>query len=533
MCGNSKHGNRETSPTPSHDGDEGRLEKASGRTSNMYGSEESDGLIVPRKRANKNAGASGGAIASAELVEGSGSTKGNALQPDTCRAQNRESVPSGLERVRQVARREKDVQFTTLLHHVDIDRLRSAYYSLNRRASAGVDGETWAAYGQNLEERLRDLHGRIHRGGYRALPSRRQWIPKASGGERPLGIASMEDKIVQAAVREVLEVIYEVDFKGFSYGFRPGRGPHDALDALWVGLTKRKVNWVLDADIQGFFDAISHEWMTKFLEHRIADRRVLRLIRKWLKAGVLEGDQWTSTESGTPQGAVISPLLANVYLHYVFDLWVHQWRSRKARGDVTVVRYADDFVLGFQDRGDAERCLAELRERLRKFGLSLHPEKTRLLEFGRFAAERRRRRGEGKPETFEFLGFVHACSQDRHGRFTIRRVSSAKRMRRKLQEVKNRLTRDMHRPLPEQGQWLRAVVRGWFGYHAVPGNYRRLDQFRTAVTRTWHSVLRRRSHKARKKLNWSRMKRHANRWLIRPKILHPYPDKRFAATHPR
>ena len=401
----------------------------------------------------------------------------------------------GLLGVREAAKRDRKMRFTALLHHVTPELLQASYFELKRSAAPGVDGVTWQEYGRNLEERLDDLHGRIHRGAYWAQPSKRAWIPKADGRQRPLGIAALEDKIVQQAVKTVLEQIYEEDFLGFSYGFRPGRSCHNALDALWVGIMQRKVSWVLDADIRGFFDAIDHEWLLKFLEHRIADRRILRLMRKWLRAGVSEDGKWSRTTVGTPQGAVISPILANVFLHYVFDLWVNQWRKRHARGEVIVVRYADDFVMGFQYRDDAERCLRELRDRLAKFGLELHPEKTRLIEFGRYAAERRSERGEGKPETFNFLGFTHCCGKTRKGAFTIKRRSIAKRMRAKLQEVKQQLIRQMHRTMIEVGAWLRSVVRGWFNYHAVPGNRQCLDQFRTQVARLWLHVVRRRSQK--------------------------------------
>jgi RNA-directed DNA polymerase len=404
---------------------------------------------------------------------------------------------------------------------------------LKRQAAPGVDEVTWRQYGGDLEERLTSLHERIHRGSYRAQPSKRAWIPKADGRQRPLGIAALEDKIVQQAVKTVLEQIYEEDFLGFSYGFRPRRGCHDALDALWVGMTERKVNWVLDADIRGFFDAIDHGWLMKFLEHRIADRRILRLVRKWLRAGVSEDGEWSRTTVGTPQGSVISPLLANVFLHYVLDLWVQQWRERHARGDVVIVRYADDFVMGFQHRDDAERCLQALRTRFAKFGLELHPEKTRLIEFGRFAAERRARRGEGKPETFNFLGFTHLCGKTRKGWFTIHRISIAKRIRATLQEIKQQLWRKMHEATGAVGRWLRSVVQGWFNYHAVPCNIRSLDRFLTEVERLWLHVLRRRSQRGRRRWAWSRYHRLARRWLPRPKILHPYPDERFRAAHPR
>jgi RNA-directed DNA polymerase len=505
------------------DGGVERSGKASGRTPDVHVYGESDGSIVPKKQANK------ADPSAAEPVEGRGPTQGNDLTaghvPDTAP----EKRGRGLQGVREAAKRDKTMRFTALLHHVTVDLLRSSYYELKRSAAPGVDGVTWHEYGHDLEERLADLHGRVHRGAYRAQPSKRAWIPKADGRQRPLGIAALEDKIVQQAVKTVLEAIYEEDFLGYSYGFRPGRSCHDALDALWVGIMRRKVSWVLDADIRGFFDSLSHEWMLRFLEHRIADRRILRLLRKWLQAGVSEDGQWSETTVGTPQGAVISPLLANVFLHYVLDLWVRQWRSRQAHGDVIFVRYADDFVLGFQHRGDAERFLQQLRERLAKFGLELHPDKTRLIEFGRFAAQRRAERGEGKPQTFDFLGFTHCCGTTRQGAFTIKRVSVAKRMRVKLQALKGQLKRAMHRPVTEVGQWLRSVVQGWFNYHAVPGNRHCLDQFRTQVARLWLHVLRRRSHKGRR-WTWDRMTRLIDRWLPRSKTLHLFPNQRLIVT---
>jgi RNA-directed DNA polymerase len=528
MRGNSLRGNRETPATSSTGGGEERPEKAHCRTADAHVAGESDGPIVPEKRANK-----AGPTTAAESVEGRGSTKGNALQTTAGRTQRREPASRGLWGVREAARRDKKMRFTALLHHVTPELLRASYFDLKRQAAPGVDGVTWQEYGRDLEARLADLHARVHRGTYRAKPSKRAWIPKADGRQRPLGIAALEDKIVQQAVKTVLEQIYEEDFLGFSYGFRPGRGCHDALDALWVGLTERKVNWVLDADIRGFFDAIDHEWLMKFLEHRIADRRILRLVRKWLRAGVSEDGEWTRTTVGTPQGAVISPLLANVFLHYVLDLWVRQWRERHARGDMIVVRYADDFVMGFQFQDDAERCLQALQERFAKFGLELHPQKTRLIEFGRFAAERRARRGAGRPETFNFLGFTHACGRTRKGWFTIHRHPIAQRVRAKLRELKELLWRHMHRAVKTVGQWLRSVVRGWFNYHAVPGTSARLDHFLTEVQRLWLRVLRRRSQRGRRRWNWSRFHRLAHRWLPRAKILHPYPDKRFYARHPR
>jgi RNA-directed DNA polymerase len=371
---------------------------------------ESDSRVVPAKLANK------AGKPAAELVEERRLDEGNTGQQNACRTQSRDvSASSALERVRQVAVKDRDARFTALLHHVDVDRLCGAYRALSPKAAAGVDGETWESYGQNLEENLRGLHVRVQRGAYRAKPSRRVFIPKADGGLRPLGVAALEDKIVQRALVEVLNAIYEADFLGFSYGFRPGRGPHDALDALTVAIEKRKVNWVLDADFRDFFTGLDHSWLVKFLEHRIADKRVLRLIQKWLRAGVIEDGRWTASEEGSPQGATVSPLLANVYLHYVFDLWVQQWRSRHARGEVIVVRYADDVVLGFQHQSDAERFRKDLERRLVEFGLALNAEKTRLIRFGRFAAQQQSERDLGRPETFDFLGFTHYCAKTKDG----------------------------------------------------------------------------------------------------------------------
>ena len=522
MCGSSMRENRETPRPPLPNGGVGRWENAVRQTSHTHGLGESDDLIVPAKQAN-NADPS----SATEPVEGSGSTKGNVPQAATRRTQSRKSVSIGLEGVRKAARRDKDARFTALLHHITPKLLERSYYDLKRTASPGMDGVTWKAYKVGLEDRIVALHDRVHRGTYRAQPSKRSWIPKADGRKRPLGIAALEDKIVQMATKTVLECIYENDFVGFSYGFRPKRNQHKALDALWMGMTRRKVNWVLDADIRGFFDAIDHEWMLKFVEHRIADRRVLRLIRKWLRAGVSEEGKWSRTTVGTPQGSVISPLLSNVYLHYVLDLWVDQWRTRHARGDVIIVRYADDFVIGFQHRDEAERCLRELRERFGKFGLSLHPEKTRLIEFGRFAGERRSKRGEGKPETFDFLGLTHISGKTGKGAFTIKRRSTGKRMRSKLKEIKGRLVRTMHSGESAQGRWLSMVVRGWLNYHAVPDNSQRIGQFVTQVHRHWLAVLRHRSQKGRKKWTWLRMRRLIERWLPRPRIQHPYPNQRL------
>jgi group II intron reverse transcriptase/maturase len=437
-------------------------------------------------------------------------------------------VPNGLERVRQAAQKDKDARFTALLHHVALERLHAAYRALRPGAAAGSDGVTWASYGQDLEANLKVLHARVHSGAYRARPSRRVYIPKADGRLRPLGIASLEDKIVQRAVVEVLNAIYEVDFLGFSYGFRPGRKPHDALDALAAGIYQKKVNWVLDADIADFFSKLDQAWLMKFLEHRIADKRILRLIRQWLAAGVIEDGNWKETPEGTPQGGSASPLLANVYLHYVLDRWVRQWRRRNARGDMIITRFADDFVVGFQHLGDAKQFLYDLRKRFAEFALELHPDKTRLIEFGRFTASNRAERGLGKPETFDFLGFTHICGKGRSGPFWLRRITIAKRMRAKLAEVYNQLKRYRHLPIPEQGQWLASVLRGHFAYYAVPGNGRAIQAFRTQVTRRWLKALRRRSQ--RHHLNWKRMVLLAQRWLPPAQILHPYPEARFAAN---
>jgi RNA-directed DNA polymerase len=429
--------------------------------------------------------------------------------------------------VRRKAASDKEARFTALMHHVTIGRLREAYWAINPRAATGVDGVTWKTYGMDLEANLRDLHTRIQAGTYRARPSRRAYIPKADGRLRPLGIAALEDKIAQRAVVEVLNAVYETDFLGFSYGFRPGRGPHHALDALAVGIERKKVNWVLDADIRDFFTSLDHCWLEKFLEHRIADKRMLRLLRKWLKAGVIEDGKWSRTLEGAPQGASASPLLANVYLHYVLDLWARWWRDRYAHGDVIIVRFADDFIAGFEHQGDAQRFLADLRDRFARFCLELHPGKTRLIEFGRHAARRRKQRRLGKPETFDFLGFTHICGKTRDGRFGLRRVTIAKRMRAKLHQIRDELWQRRHLPVPEQGAWLASVVRGHCAYYAVPGNSKAIREVRTQAVRHWYRALRRRSQRTR--LNWERMDRLATRWLPKAKITHPWPSVRFDA----
>jgi group II intron reverse transcriptase/maturase len=435
-------------------------------------------------------------------------------------------VPSAWDRIRRAAKTDKGRRFTTLLHHVyNIETLREAYFSLKREAAPGVDGETWRAYGEQLESRLEDLTARLRRGAYRAKPVRRVYIPKPDGRQRPLGVTTLEDKVVQRALVTVLNCIYETDFLGFSYGFRPGRSPHNALDALYVGIKRKRVNWVLDADIRGYFDAISHEWLVKFVEHRITDRRVVRLIQKWLNAGVLEDGEWRRSEAGTPQGGAVSPLLANIYLHYVFDLWVHDWR-RQAKGDVIVVRYADDVTVGFQYEWEARRFWSELRERFAEFGLELHPEKTRLIEFGRHAAENRKRNGRGKPETFDFLGFTHVCGKTRKGRFALVRRTMRKRLSAKLREVKEALRWRWHHPVPEVGRWLASILRGHYNYYAVPLNFPAIEAFHHQVIRLWKRGLSRRSHKG--KVNWVRMRQIARRHLPSPRIVHPWPDQRLA-----
>ncbi len=485
----------------------------------MHGRGKSDDPVVPEKSSNKVA------IATKEAMEGRGSAKGNAAQQNAHRTQSRDSAPSALSRVRQIALKDKKARFNALLHHMTIDSLSAAFHALSRTAAAGVDGVTWAQYAENLEENLRDLHARVHRGAYRARPSRRVFIPKTDGRLRPLGIASLEDKVVQRAVVDVLNAIYEVDFVGFSYGFRPGRGAHQALDALATGILRRKVGWVLDADIRGFFDSINHEWLLRFLEHRIADRRIMRLIRKWLAAGALDGGTKTTTAEGTPQGATISPLLANVFLHYVFDLWALRWRQKHARGEMIVVRYADDFVVGFETQADAEAFLSDLRERFAKFELELHSDKTRLIRFGRFAAAQRREQSLGKPETFDFLGFTHVCGKTKSGKFLLLRHTAPKRMRATLRHLGTEMKRRRHRPIPDQGSWLNRVVRGYFAYHAVPTNVRRLDSFRTQVARSWLRALWRRGQRDR--TEWTRMRRLVDRWLPKARVLHPWPEQRF------
>jgi RNA-directed DNA polymerase len=487
---------------------------------------ESYSGIVPAKQPNESLGRP------QEVVEERPRTKENMEEPNLRRTQSRESKPNGLDRVRQAAKKDKEVQFTALLHHVNIDLLRSSYGDLKRQAAAGVDGVTWEDYGEDLEARLADLHGRIHRGAYPAKPSRRVWIPKTDGRQRPWGIAALEDKIVQRAVGEVRNAVWEQDFKGFSYGFRPGRSQQDALDALYVGITQKKVNGILDLDVKSFFDKVGHDWLIQFVEHRIQDQRIVRLIQKWLKAGVMEDGQWFETEEGTPQGSVISPILANLYLHYVLDIWTDVWRKKPARGDVIMVRYADDAVLGFQHRDDAERFLEQLQERLRKFRLELHPDKTRLIEFGRYAAERRKKRGEGKPETFNFLGFPPICGRSRQtGYFTIFRRTIGKRMTAKLQEIRQQLRRRRHESVVTTAKWLVSVVRGFFQYHAVPENEERLRAFRHDVLRLWRRQINRRSQRGR--WSWAQFQTRLGVLIPAVAIVHPWPTERLAARHSR
>jgi RNA-directed DNA polymerase len=491
----------------------------------MHGRGKSDSAIVAVKPTNK------AERSAAEPVEPRAETKGNAGQQSTCRAQHRISVPQALERIRKVARERKTERFTALLHHISTDLLEEAFFELKEDAAPGVDGLTWADYEADLERNLEDLHAGVQRGAYRARPSRRVYIPKPDGRQRPLAVAALEDKIVQRATAAVLNAIYEEEFLGFSYGFRSGRGAHNAMDALAVGITSTKVNWILDADIQSFFDSVSQEWLIKFVEHRIGDPRIIRLIQKWLKAGILEDGVVTVSDRGTGQGSVISPLLANIYLHYALDLWAKRWRRHKATGDMIIVRYADDFIVGFQHESDARRFWNELRERLQEFALSLHPEKTRLIEFGRFAAKSRKERGLGKPETFNFLGFTFICGKSRRGKFLVKRKTRRDRMRAKLRMIKEEMWRRMHQPIPQQGKWLMQVVNGYFNYHAVPTNSRALALFWVEITKRWHRVLNRRGQRG--KLTWARMVKLANDWLPQPRIRHPWPNQRFAVTHPR
>lgn len=493
----------------------------------MNGDGKSDKPIVPKKSTNKGSGQP----SPAERAEGRGLAKGNSGEQTRFWTQGQTDLQHALDRIRNAAKEDKGERFTALWHHVcNTNRLRQAYLALKREASPGVDGQTWANYGQTLEANLNDLSERLRRGAYHALPVKRAYVPKPDGRERPIGITALEDKIVQRAAVEVLNAIYEADFQGFSYGFRPRRGQHDALDAVTVAIEQRKVSWVLDADIRGFFDTMDHDWIMRFIEHRIADRRVQRHVKKWLNAGVLEDGVWRQADEGVPQGGSISPLLANIYLHYALDLWVHWWRQHRARGEVVVVRYADDFIVGFERKDDADQFLEELKERLKKFNLELNEEKTRLIEFGRFAERNRTHRGGGKPETFNFLGFTHICGKTRHGQFCVRRKTIAKKVRAKLAALSLELRKKLHKPIKEIGQWLQAVLTGHYRYYGVPRNMSALSAFRQHIIEMWRRALRRRSDK-KKRVTWARMAQLAQRWLPTPRIVHPYPDQRLCVIN--
>ena len=490
----------------------------------MNGRGESDNPVVARKLPHK------GEPSPTEAMERRGLAEETPPQQNVLRTQDRESTSSALERIRAVAQRDKTMRFTSLYHLIyRPDMLETAFLQLKRNAAPGVDGQTWQSYKLNLQANLQDLSERLKRMGYRPQPVRRVYIPKPDGRQRPLGVTALEDKIVQKAAVMVMEAIYETDFADHSYGCRPGRSQHDALDALYVHLYQRNVNWVLDMDIRAFFDTIDHEWLMKICEHRIADGRLLRLLRRWLKAGVLEDGNVRCEEAGTPQGGVISPLLANIFLHYVLDLWTLAWRHDRATGELYAVRYVDDAVVLFEQRGDAERFRDELRERLKSFGLELHPDKTRLLEFGRHAADDRRRRGEGKPDTFDFLGFTHICGKTLHGKFTIFRHTIRKRSTAKLKAIAQELRRRLHDPVPDVGKWLGSVLRGHYNYYGVPMNSQALGRFYVQLVWLWRQSLRRRSQ--RHHITWERMKRLAKRWLPPARITHPYPTLRRARQH--
>ncbi len=482
---------------------------------------ESDRLVVPGKSSNKPD------TVGAEKMEGRGLPEGNKGQQNTLRTQGLESVLNKLQLIHQKAKADKKMRFTTLMHHIyNITTLKWAYFELKRNAAPGVDRETWESYGKDLETNLQDLSKRLKDGAYKAKPVKRVFIPKTDGKQRPLGVTALEDKVVQRATVAVMNSIYEADFVGFSYGFRPKRSQHQALDALYVGINTKKVSYVFDADIKDFFNKINREWLIKFIEHRIADKRVVRLIQKWLNAGVLEEGEIIYSEQGTVQGSCVSPLLSNIFLHYVYDLWVKQWRQNKARGEIIAVRFADDTVVGFQYKSDAILFQEELKERLQKFGLELHPEKTRLIEFGRFAAETRERRKEGKPETFTFLGFTHICGKKRkNGKFTVWRHTIKKKMHKKLKEIKEELKKRMHEPIPKVGRWLKAIVTGHYRYYGVPGNYKAMDDFRYQICQKWKSSLKRRSQKGY--ITVDRINELADRWLPRPHICHKYPSERM------
>jgi RNA-directed DNA polymerase len=498
--------------------DAGQGREGNSRNPGQHAFEGSDTLVVPQKSLNSR-------VTPEEGMEGRGVANGKLGQRNASRTQDRQDALTHLARVGERAAKKRGERFGNLLSHIKLPLLREAYEKLrpNKKAAAGIDGQTWSEYGENLEARLLDLQERVHRGSYHPPPVRRVHIPKGEGRTRPIGVPTTEDKVLQQAVRMLLEPIYErSEFLGFSYGFRPGRSQHDALEALRVAIVGRRTNWVLDADIQQFFDTIDHGWMQKFLEHRIADTRLVRLLMKWLHAGVMEDGRLYEAKAGTPQGGIISPLLANIYLTYALDQWAHQWRGRHAHGEVYVVRYADDLVMGFEREEDARAMRTAMAERLAKFGLTLHPEKTRILRFGRFAQEHGADDGLRKPETFDFLGFTHICARRRgRGKFLLLRQTSRKKRRAKLQAIREEIRRAKHKPPAEQYRWLRLVLLGHYNYYGVPGNTRTMGSFRHQIREYWHRTLQRRSQRAR----WS----HAERTrfdrrfpLPQPRITHPY-----------
>jgi RNA-directed DNA polymerase len=494
------------------------------QAANRRGSEESDAGMVPEKSAKTW-------VTPVESMEGRAAAEGKSAHGDAHRAQDRERAPTQVERIGQRAKEKKGERFDNLLSALKVPLLTEAYQRLRRSAAPGVDGVTWEEYGEHLDARLLDLQDRIHRGSYHPQPVRRVHIPKGDGRTRPLGIPTLEDKIVQQAVRMVLEPIYERMFLGFSYGFRPGRSQHDALNALAEAIS-RKLNWVLDADIRAFFDTIDHGWMQKFLEHRIADRRMVRLLMKLLHAGVMEDGELREVGEGTPQGGNVSPLLANIYLHYALDLWAQQWRKRHARGEMYIVRYADDFVMGFQNEQDARAMREALASRLAAFGLELHPDKTRVLRFGRFAREKCEREGRRSPETFDFLGFTHIAGIDRRGAFQLKRRTSRKKRKAKLAKLSEEMHRRRHEPVPLQHAWLCSVLRGHYRYYGVPTNTPALKSFRERVRSGWHRQLQRRSQRAR--WNCARRAAHEERFpLPLPMIHHPWPSLRRAVPSTR
>jgi len=528
MHGHFLHGNRETreAPRPSAGGRGGASVKEQSRRTDVDATRESDGAVVPKMSSNN------GIPVPAETAEERASTKRNVDQKAARASQHGERASIGLAGVRQKAIEDRMLRFTNLKHHLTPELLWASFYRLNRHAAPGLDGMRWSDYAKDLDSRLADLHDRLRTERYRATPVLRTYIAKTNGGQRPLGKTCVEDKIVQQAVVTVLMAVYDADMYGFSYGFRPEKSPHMALDALAVAISRRKVNWIVDADVQSFFDEIPHDELLRLIDLRIGDRWLQRLILKWLKTGYSEEGVIHRSNRGTPQGSVISPLLANIYLHYVLDDWVHHRRKTVDEGDVAIVRYADDFVLGFQHRHVAEAYLIALRERFAAFGLRLHPDKTRLLEFGRYASSDRRRRGQGKPETFDFLGFTHICSTNRKGWFLLRRHTVRTRLRRKVKEVLENLRKRMHRPVHETGGWLGSIIRGFVNYYGVPTNNSAISAFRDLLAKEWIKVLRRRSQKGRG-MTWVKHRQIVDRYLPHARICHPFPNVRFDARYSR